>query len=693
MKAKKILAVILSLIITVLMVEGAAVSAAMTPGDRGSSVTAMQKKLIALGYMTSSASGSYNTATKSAVKLFESLNNLTADGVADDAMLARLDSVYNGAGRITVKASLLAVRSGAGTKYSKLGTVKKGASFVVIGTKKVSGVTWYKFKYGTKDGWVCGSYVTYTAASGVETVKTATIKVSTLNVRTGAGTKYSKAGTLKKGAVVIVTGSKTVSGSTWYSYSSSGRTLWFSGKYATIKSYIAYKEQSGETTTTATTTTTTAASENTTVTTTTTAATTATTTSGTASSKITTKVQFATVTTSSLNLRKGAGTSYAKVATAAKGSKYAVLGSKTVSGTKWYNILYKGSSVWACGTYLSISTTTSTVDYVDMSSYITDKPNHLSRTVVINDDAALLYADAGSTKALMILKAGVTYSVCGNKGYNGTTWYKLNVDGVEGYISRYNVTVTNTYLQIADRDFSEKAPVIYLSPSKQGANSYITGNTTEKAEMEALADVIYEKLQAYDCVVYIAPKTMELYDRAQHAYSLGADIYIAIHSNATASSSVSYGPSAYYFPGCAQSKLYAQSIVNSLNNVAPLGSNLSAQVINGMKLAGGFGYAEVREPGTLGMIGVLVETDFHDYAPTALWLINEKDEIADAYVESLVNAFGLKLKDTGSDDTPPEDVSPSDATTTTTTTEATTVTTTTTVAASPSDIVSESDAE
>ncbi len=692
MKAKKILAVILSLIITILMVEGAAVSAAMSPGDRGSSVTAMQKKLIALGYMTSSASGSYNTATKSAVKLFESLNNLTADGVADDAMLTRLDSVYNGAGRITVKASLLVVRSGAGTKYSKLGTVKKGASYVVIGTKKVSGVTWYKFKYGTKDGWVCGSYVTYTAASGVKTVKTATITTSTLNVRTGAGTKYSKAGTLKKGAVVIVTGSKTVSGSTWYSYSSSGRTLWFSGKYATIKSYIAYKEQSGETTTTETTTTTTAASESTAATTTTiTAATTATTASGTASSKITTKVQFATVTTSRLNLRKGAGTSYAKVATAAKGSKYAVLGNKTVSGTKWYNILYKGSSVWACGTYLSISTTTSTVDYVDMSSYITDKPNHLSRTVVINDDAALLYADAGSTKALMILRAGVSYNVCGDKGYNGTTWYKLNVDGVEGYISRYNVTVTNTYLQIADRDFTEKAPVIYLSPSKQGANPYIIGGTSEKAEMEALADIIYEKLQAYECVVYLAPKTMELYDRAQHAYSLGADIYIAIHSNATGSSSVSYGPSAYYFPGCAQSKLYAQNIVNSLNKVAPLGSNLSAQVINGMKLAGGFGYAEVREPGTLGMIGVLVETDFHDYAPTALWLINEKDEIADAYVESLVNAFGLKLKDTGSAD---ENVSSSDApTTTTTTTEATTVTTTTAVAASPSDIVSESDAE
>lgn len=357
-------------------------------------------------------------------------------------------------------------------------------------------------------------------------------------------------------------------------------------------------------------------------------------------------MEYAKVTASSLNLRKGAGTSYPKVATAAKNTSWVVLGSKKVSGVTWYNILYKGDSVWASGQYLVISAIATEVDYVDISSYKTDKPNHLTRTAVVNNDADILYADVNTSSApLAVLKAGIAYDVYGDKGDGSTTWYRINVDGIEGYISRHNVTITNHYEQVADRDFSKKTPVIYLSPSKQGSNPYIIGNTSEKAEMEALGDILIEKLKDYDCVVHLAPKTMELFDRVQQAYELGTDIYIAIHSNATAGSSVCYGPSAYYFPGCEQSKLYAQSIVDSLNKVVPLGTNLDVQVINGMNLAGGFGYAEVREPGDLGMIGVLVETDFHDYKPTAQWLIDEKDTAADAFVESLVNAFGLKLKE------------------------------------------------
>ena len=54
-----------------------------------------------------------------------------------------------------VTASLLNVRSGAGTGYSRIGSLSKGATFVVTGTAKdSSGVTWYKFNYGSKTGYV-----------------------------------------------------------------------------------------------------------------------------------------------------------------------------------------------------------------------------------------------------------------------------------------------------------------------------------------------------------------------------------------------------------------------------------------------------------------------------------------------------------------------------------------------------------
>lgn len=141
MNVKKFFKTMFMFVLVAVLMGNTTVYAAMSPGESGSAVTAMQKKLIALGYLSSSANGSYNSATMNAVKLFESLNGLSADGFADDTMLAQLDAAYNGAARITVKSSPLNVRKGAGTKYAKLGTVKKGASYVVLGTKKVSGTT------------------------------------------------------------------------------------------------------------------------------------------------------------------------------------------------------------------------------------------------------------------------------------------------------------------------------------------------------------------------------------------------------------------------------------------------------------------------------------------------------------------------------------------------------------------------
>ncbi len=962
---KKVIAAFLML--TAVVAASSAVSAAIQPGTVSDEVISMQNKLIALGYLSSSASGSYNTATETAVRTFEAANGLTADGRADDAMLEKLGRVYEDAARVKVITESADIYAEAGADSVLTGTLRKDACYVVLDAKEVSGKIWYSFRYGMKTAWISCDEVEYIGEKDtVGYFASATVNVPSLTARSGAGTDNPKVTTLKKGTVVAISEIKEENGAVWYGYVINGKKLWINSEYVVRRHCVAEKSgaavtvkttrttASTEAAATKATTTTTAAATTTTTTTTTKAATTTskapeeieytdsvfthsdeyrlskyydalcrtertgdlrtdiaavalsqvgyhegssitdvsgkssgsanyteyginygtpndywcamfvwwcarqanvqesiipktewakvitygcdyasyksgiqaqkgdllfventgdgfedhvalvvsvtsdtittvegntsnqvkkrtysrtdgktdggdakilyvgypdyegantdkdsyetecivlssakagysapdgqykgdlaageylllnegkvgdtvwyrvalgvssrwvkkesgvskkvldkapissldTTTAATtatavtttstkatvqteneavspttpAARKVTAKVQFAKVNANSLNLRSGAGTSYAKIATAAKGSEYAVITTKTVSGQKWYNIIYKGQSVWASGAYLTVREVATEVDYVDVSSYITAEPRYLSRTAVITADADILYADADPASApVAVLKKGITYTVCGDKGYKGTSWHKINADGIEGYISRYNLTLTNHYVQIPDRDFTAKTPVIYLSPSKQGANPYIIGNTSEKAEMEALGDIIFEKLKAYDCVVHLAPKTYSLEDRAIHAQSLGTDVYIAIHSNATGNSTVHYGPSAYYFPGCAQSKIYAESIVSSLNKVVPLGSNLTKQVMNGMSLAGGCGYAEVREPGRRGMIGVLVETDFHDYEPTAKWLMNEKEKAADAYVESLVNAFGLKLRET-----------------------------------------------
>jgi N-acetylmuramoyl-L-alanine amidase len=44
------------------------------------------------------------------------------------------------------------------------------------------------------------------------------------------------------------------------------------------------------------------------------------------------------------------------------------------------------------------------------------------------------------------------------------------------------------------------------------------------------------------------------------------------------------------------------------------------------------------------LIAVLAETDFHDNPATAKWIIDCKDTIARAYVNALVNTFGIAKK-------------------------------------------------
>ena len=61
-------------------------------GMSGESVSALQKKLIDLGYLTGTADGIFGKQTEDAVVLFQSVNGLTADGLAGQKTLSLLES-------------------------------------------------------------------------------------------------------------------------------------------------------------------------------------------------------------------------------------------------------------------------------------------------------------------------------------------------------------------------------------------------------------------------------------------------------------------------------------------------------------------------------------------------------------------------------------------------------------------------
>jgi len=67
-------------------------SSVLKKGDRGDAVTALQEKLIALGYLSGKADGIFGSSTSSAVKAFQRDHGLTADGDAGASTLAALES-------------------------------------------------------------------------------------------------------------------------------------------------------------------------------------------------------------------------------------------------------------------------------------------------------------------------------------------------------------------------------------------------------------------------------------------------------------------------------------------------------------------------------------------------------------------------------------------------------------------------
>lgn len=94
--------------------------------------------------------------------------------------------------RYAVICRTLNVRSGPGTEHSKLGTLSRGT--LLDGELLSNG--WVKFSYNGQTAYVSGMYV-----QSVDNGQLS-VQCGTLNVRSGAGTSYSKIGALYRGTYV-----------------------------------------------------------------------------------------------------------------------------------------------------------------------------------------------------------------------------------------------------------------------------------------------------------------------------------------------------------------------------------------------------------------------------------------------------------------------------------------------------------
>ncbi len=164
-------------------------------------------------------------------------------------------------------------------------------------------------------------------------------------------------------------------------------------------------------------------------------------------------------------------------------------------------------------------------------------------------------------------------------------------------------------------------PKIYLSPSTQEYNEYITGGTEEEY-MNILADALEPYLAEAGIEFDRNTPDMTAASSIAQANSTGGyDFYLSLHSNAAPEefTGMLRGPDVYYNPDNAESRRAAELIAEQLRLIYPDPQLVDTRPTDYL--------GEVLRPNAP---AVLVEVAYHDNLEDAQWIANNIDEIAQA---------------------------------------------------------------
>ena len=176
-------------------------------------------------------------------------------------------------------------------------------------------------------------------------------------------------------------------------------------------------------------------------------------------------------------------------------------------------------------------------------------------------------------------------------------------------------------------------PKIYLSPSTQESNPYITGSGSEEYIMNRLADALEPYLYANGIRFVRNTPDMTAASSIAQANRLGSfDFYLALHSNAAApeNSGSVRGVLVFYYPTSAEGKRAADLFAANLRRVYPLPDLVRTVPTTAL--------GEVRQPK---YPANLLELGYHDNYADAAWVENNMDAIARELARSLTEYFGL----------------------------------------------------
>lgn len=175
-------------------------------------------------------------------------------------------------------------------------------------------------------------------------------------------------------------------------------------------------------------------------------------------------------------------------------------------------------------------------------------------------------------------------------------------------------------------------PIIYLSPSTQEWNAYVTGSGSEEYQMNLLADALVPYLVSNAIQYRRNTPDMTAAQSIRQANQGEYDLYLALHSNASGEGH--YGENrgilAFYYPGSAEGERAAELFAENLREIYPLPQQVATRPTTTL--------GEVRQPN---FPAVLLELGYHDNAADARWVETERGTIAQSLGRSLTEFFAL----------------------------------------------------
>jgi len=175
-------------------------------------------------------------------------------------------------------------------------------------------------------------------------------------------------------------------------------------------------------------------------------------------------------------------------------------------------------------------------------------------------------------------------------------------------------------------------PIIYLSPSTQEGNLYVTGSGTEEQWMNRLADAMIPYLASSGIRYSRNTPQMTAGSSIRQANQGYYDFYLALHSNAAGEGNYGgeRGIIAFYYPGSAEGQRAAQIFANNLEDIYPEPRRVYTRATTTL--------GEVRDSR---FPAVLLEIAYHDNTSDAHWIENNIQAIARNLVVSLTDFFDI----------------------------------------------------